>query len=70
VRQAALARIAAQTRDFARYAAPRAVFLPLAPWTLENTMMTPTLKLKRTNLMVRYASEIEAMYLSSARKKG
>ena len=70
VRQAALARIAAQTRDFARYAAPRAVFLTLEPWTLENTLMTPTLKLKRTNLMARYAGEIEAMYLPSARRKG
>ena len=70
VRQAALARIAVQTRDFARYAAPRALFLTLEPWTLENTMMTPTLKLKRTNLVVRYAGEIEAMYLPSGRKNG
>jgi long-chain acyl-CoA synthetase len=68
VHKAALARIAAQTRDFARYAAPRAVFLTLEPWTIENTLMTPTLKLKRTNLMGRYAGEIEAMYRPTARK--
>jgi long-chain acyl-CoA synthetase len=55
VHKLALERIAAQTRDFARYATPRAVYLTQEPWTPENTLMTPTLKLKRNNLMVRYA---------------
>ncbi|MBH2018926.1 MAG: AMP-binding protein [Burkholderiales bacterium] len=67
VHQAALARIATQTRDFAGYATPRAIFLTLEPWTIENTFMTPTLKLKRNNLMARYAGEIEAMYRPPAR---
>ena len=62
VRQAALARIADQTRDFARYGVPRAVCLNFEPWTLENAMMTPTLKLKRNILLTRFASQIEAMY--------
>ena len=68
VHKAALARIALQTRDFARYAMPRAVFLTLEPWTIENTLMTPTLKLKRNNLMARYAGDIEALYRSANRK--
>jgi len=67
VHQATLARIAAQTGDFARYAAPRAVFLTLAPWTIENAMMTPTLKLKRVNLMAFFAAEIEGLYRPAAR---
>ena len=67
VRQAALARIAAQVKDFPHYAKPRAVFLTLEPWSLENTLMTPTLKLKRNNLMARYAAEIDAMYRSGGR---
>ena len=62
VRKAVLERIAAQTRNFARYAEPRAVFLTRQPWTLENALMTPTLKLKRNNLIARYASEIDALY--------
>ena len=33
-----------------------------APWTIENTFMTPTLKLKRGNLMAHFAREIEGMY--------
>ena len=62
VQKAALVRIALQANNFARYATPRAVFLTLEPWTIENTMMTPTLKLKRNNLMARYAKEIDALY--------
>ena len=61
-RQAALTRIEVATASFARYAAPRAVSLTLAPWTVENGLMTPTLKLKRKPLMARFAAEIEALY--------
>ncbi|MDB5938257.1 MAG: AMP-dependent synthetase and ligase, partial [Polaromonas sp.] len=68
VHRAALARVAAQTRDFARYAMPRAIFLTREPWTVENTLMTPTLKLKRNNLTARYAREIEAMYRPEMRQ--
>ena len=62
VLQEALARIARQTAGFARYAVPRAVHLVTEPWSIENGMMTPTLKLKRANLLVRHAAAIEAMY--------
>lgn len=68
VHKAALERIALQTRDFARYATPRAIYLTMEAWTIENTMMTPTLKLKRSNLMKRYAREIDAMYQSGTPK--
>jgi len=61
-REAALARIKKAAAGFPHYAVPRAVWLTLDPWTIENTMMTPTLKLKRNNLMNRFAAEIESMY--------
>ena len=32
------------------------------PWSIENGMLTPTLKLKRANLLARHAAAIEAMY--------
>jgi len=64
--QAALARIERATASFARYAVPRAVTLTLEPWTIENTFMTPTLKLKRNNLMNHFAPAIEAMYQNPA----
>ena len=62
VHRAVLARIEKNTASFARYAVPRAVHLTLAPWTIENTFMTPTLKLKRTNLMGHFEEAIEGMY--------
>jgi long-chain acyl-CoA synthetase len=67
VHRAVLARIEKNTASFARYAVPRAVHLTLAPWTIENTFMTPTLKLKRNNLMAHFADAIEGMYQKPGR---
>jgi long-chain acyl-CoA synthetase len=64
VLRAALQRVERQTQDFPRYAVPRKVLLTLQPWTIENTFMTPTLKLKRNNLMDHFADGIEALYES------
>ena len=63
VHRAVLARIEKNTASFARYAVPRAVHCTLEPWTIENTFMTPTLKLKRNNLMAFFAEAIDGMYL-------
>jgi long-chain acyl-CoA synthetase len=60
--QAALARISQATTPFPRYAQPRAVLLTRSPWTVENTLMTPTLKLKRLNLMAHFEAGLTAMY--------
>lgn len=60
--KAALTRIEHVTSSFARYAVPRAVTLTLEPWTIDNTFMTPTLKLKRNNLMGHFGAQIELMY--------
>jgi len=62
VHRAVLARIEKNTASFPRYAVPRCVHLTLSPWTIENTFMTPTLKLKRNNLMAHFAEAIEGMY--------
>ena len=61
-RDAALRRISDATRSFPYYAQPRAVALTLEPWTIENTLITPTLKLKRANLATRFAQQIEQLY--------
>ena len=58
----ALARIEKQTRSFARYAVPRAIHLVRDSWSIDNGLMTPTLKLKRKNLMAYYEDAIEQMY--------
>jgi long-chain acyl-CoA synthetase len=61
-RAAVLQRVLDLTRGFPRYAQPRAVLPTLAPWTIENALVTPTLKLKRNNLAVHFAAEIERIY--------
>ena len=45
----------------------RVMALTLEPWTIDNGLLTPTLKLKRKPLTDRFAAQIEEMYLSHAR---
>ena len=59
---AVMKRIRYLTSSFPRYAQPRGVVLTLEPWTVENTLMTPTLKLKRNNLAGQFAQQIEHLY--------
>jgi long-chain acyl-CoA synthetase len=62
VRKAALERIAAQCQGLAKYAVPRAVYLVTEPWSIDNGLMTPTLKLRRPQLMQKFATEIANIY--------
>lgn len=62
VREALLARIKEASKGFPYYAVPRGVWATTDPWTIENGLITPTLKLKRNALHARLESEIEAIY--------
>ena len=55
-------RIKAAVRGFPKYARVRSVHLTLDPWTVENGLLTPTLKLKRLEINKRYADEIARLY--------
>jgi long-chain acyl-CoA synthetase len=57
-----LERIAEQLKEFPGYAKARRALLLTEPWSIENGMLTPTLKLKRPQVAVRYAKEIEQLY--------
>jgi long-chain acyl-CoA synthetase len=57
-----LARIEQRCRNFPGYARIRQVIVADAPWTLENDLMTATLKLKRQKVLDLYADRIEALY--------
>ena len=55
----------AQLKDFPGYAKIRHLARVNEPWTVENGLITPTLKLKRNKIEERYAQAIEAMYKRS-----
>jgi long-chain acyl-CoA synthetase len=57
-----LKRIGAQLKGFPGYAQVRRVTLVAEPWTIENGLLTPTLKLKRAKVMERFNAEIDGMY--------
>jgi len=60
--EAVLARVADRLGAFPGHARVRAVHLSLSPWTVENGLMTPTMKLKRPELEARFATVIDALY--------
>jgi long-chain acyl-CoA synthetase len=57
-----LKRIKASLSDFPGYAKIRQVRLMLEPWTIEDGLITPTLKVKRPKVLERFAHEVESMY--------
>ena len=50
------------TLQFPAPSQPGRVLLALEPWTMENTLLTPTLKLKRLNLDARFDKQIDELY--------
>ncbi len=48
--------------DFPGYAKIRKVILTLEPWTVEDGLLTPTLKVKRPKILERFKKEITALY--------
>jgi long-chain acyl-CoA synthetase len=48
--------------DFPGYAKIRRVALSLEPWTIDNGLQTPTLKIKRNQVLARYNEAVERMY--------
>jgi long-chain acyl-CoA synthetase len=62
VEQQALLRIAAQLKEFPGYARIHRVLLQSEPWTVENGIMTPTLKMKRNRVAEHFEKEIKQLY--------
>jgi long-chain acyl-CoA synthetase len=62
IHQAILARLAKLTKDFPGYAQIRRTTLLLDPWTTDNGLLTPTLKMKRPKITEHYQHQIEQMY--------
>ncbi|MGD9171674.1 MAG: long-chain fatty acid--CoA ligase [Candidatus Thiodiazotropha sp.] len=62
VENAVLARIAEQVKMFPGYARIVRIHLSLEPWSVENGLMTPTMKLKRAKVMERLAEPVAKLY--------
>ena len=54
--------VSGQLNEFPGYARIRRLKLYLESWTVEDGLITPTLKLKRANIIAQCRSDIEAMY--------
>ncbi len=57
-----VARIGKQIKTFPGYALVRKVAVAREKWTIDNGLMTPTLKLKRNLIFQKYAPAIDNMY--------
>ena len=55
-------RVSAQMKEFPGYAQVRRVTVSLEPWSVENGLLTPTLKLKRPKVMEKFNAEVDRMY--------
>ena len=51
-----------QLKDFPRWTRVRRVVIAAEPWSVDNGLLTPTLKLKRPVLLKQQAPQIEAAY--------
>ena len=61
-----LARIARQVREFPGYAQVRRVALLPEAWTVDNGLLTPTLKPKRARILERYGDRLADLYRGHA----
>ena len=55
-------RVRACLHDFPGYAKIRRVSLALEPWSVDNGLMTPTLKVKRAAVLEHHREQVEGMY--------
>jgi long-chain acyl-CoA synthetase len=60
--QQVLERIANQLTHFPGYAHIYKVHVEHEPWSVDNGLLTPTMKLRRSKIMEHYAAEIEKLY--------
>ena len=51
-----------QVEPFKSYEKPRQFILLTEDWSIDNELLTPTLKIKRQNIEEKYQQEIAALY--------
>lgn len=63
-----LIKIRAALHDFPAYAKIRQVYLTLEPWTIDNDLMTPTMKIKRAKVLEHYKDVVDEIYSDSKKR--
>jgi long-chain acyl-CoA synthetase len=53
-------------KAYPRYIRVRRVIATREPWTVENGLLTPTLKVKREKVQKKFSAEIERAYAGGA----
>ena len=69
MRKKALEMVKKACRTFPAYAVPKNIALTLDEWTIDNGLLTPTLKLKRSPMQARYGHLIEEMYKGAKKSR-
>ena len=62
IQQLVMERMEKQLSHFPGYAHIFRVHLQLQAWSIENGLLTPTMKLRRARIIERYSQEIEQLY--------
>jgi long-chain acyl-CoA synthetase len=60
--QGLLERIAGRLDSFPGYARIRRLAVIREPWTIDNGLMTPTMKIRRNQILERYATVVSSLY--------
>ena len=60
--KALAARLGAQLKAFPGYAQVRRVAVSPEPWTVDNGLLTSTLKLRRAEIVKRYPEKLQELY--------
>jgi long-chain acyl-CoA synthetase len=62
LQQALCDKLSEHLSEFPGFAQVRAITCTLEPWTIDNGLITPTMKLKRNRIMEHFAADIDRMY--------
>ncbi|MBF0285886.1 MAG: AMP-binding protein, partial [Magnetococcales bacterium] len=62
LQQVILGQLGRRLKSLPTWAAVKRLSFLTEPWTVENGLLTPTLKPKRAAILARYAGQVEAMY--------
>ena len=61
-------RIRHAAKHFPQYGVPRNIYILREHWTPENGLLTPTMKMRRRQILERFANEVESLYATPSKR--